>query len=127
MKNVFALLLTVALIWVSAESGFSQTSLISGKHIDQRISDQILRDLRDMSVLRTGGSITGKVISIGPGNKEVEVETRSGIKRSYPIEPGVRFEKLQEALKDLKKGDTVRLELARRGIEEFVTVVEKIE
>lgn len=126
MKGMFALFVHLILILAFTGSGFSQTALFSGNRIDRKISSfQTFSRSNDLSALKVGGFLTGRITEIGP--QSIEVETRSGMRRSYLIEPSIRFEKLQEAIKGLKKGDTVRLELARRGMGEFITAIEKAE
>lgn len=125
MKGMFALFVHLILIWAFTGSGFSQTALFSGNRIDRKISSfQTFSRSNDLSALKVAGFLTGRVTEIGP--QSIEVETRSG-RRSYRIEPSIRFEKLQAAIKGLKKGDMVRLELARRGMGEFITAIEKAE
>ncbi|MCG3113301.1 MAG: hypothetical protein MCM46_15910 [Candidatus Manganitrophus sp. SB1] len=129
MKGLSVLFVSLILIWVFAESGFSQNALVSGNQIDREISSvQIFSNPNDVpSLVEDPGSITGKVIEIGPGGQIIEVETKNGIRRSYRIDSGIRFEHLQKRLKEFKKGDTVRFRLATRGVTEVITEIEKIE
>ncbi|MCG3113304.1 MAG: hypothetical protein MCM46_15925 [Candidatus Manganitrophus sp. SB1] len=127
MKGIFVFV-PLVLIWVLVGSGFSQTAPVSGKQVDQKISpDQSLPSPNEVPGLGIErGSLSGKVTEIGPGKQSIEVETGSGKRRSYPIDPGIRFERLQKTLRDLKKGEMVKLELAILGGTEVITDIEKI-
>lgn len=124
MRIRIRMFISFILICFSAQSGFSQTALSNTNKVDQKLFQRHSRQ-NHLSVLKVVGSLVGKVTEIG--SESVEVETRNGIKRSYSIEPSTRFEELQEVIKGLKKGDIVRMETARRGMDEFITAIEKIE
>ncbi|TAK04459.1 MAG: hypothetical protein EPO39_11370 [Candidatus Manganitrophaceae bacterium] len=129
MKTISVLFVCLILIGFFALSGFPQNALVSGNQVNPGIFlDQSLPNSNNVPVLIVDpGTITGKVTEIGPGRQIIQVETKSGIRRSYRIDPGIRFERLQGALKKLKKGDLVRLETARLGGTAVVTEIDKIE
>lgn len=129
MKTISVLFVCLILIGFFALSGFPQNALVSGNQANlETFLDQSLSNSNNvLALIIDPGTITGKVTEIGPGRQSIQVETKSGMRRSYRIDPGIRFERLQEVLKNIKKGDLVRLETARLGGTAVVTEIDKIE
>lgn len=129
MKSISVLFVSLILIGGTAESGFSQNVLVYGKHVDQEKSPDrnLLNPNGVLRLIADSDTTIGKITKIDPGNLSIEVERPSGIRRSYRIDHGIRSERLQKTVKELKKGDMIRFKSAIRGPAEVITEIEKIE